>query len=118
MKKQTPVVIVDMHAEATSEKQAIAAHLDGLASAVLGTHTHVQTADDRSSPGHGLHLRRGDDRPVRFDDRDGQAGGVQRFLYSAPGRLPPARHGARLCAVLLDIDETTGMARSIQPALS
>jgi metallophosphoesterase (TIGR00282 family) len=51
LKEQTPVVIVDFHAEATSEKVALAWHLDGKASAVIGTHTHVQTADERVLPG-------------------------------------------------------------------
>jgi len=51
LKKDTPVVIIDFHAEATSEKIALAWHLDGKASAVIGTHTHVQTADERVLPG-------------------------------------------------------------------
>jgi calcineurin-like phosphoesterase len=51
LKNETPVIIVDMHAEATSEKIAISYHLDGLASAVLGTHTHVQTSDEKILPG-------------------------------------------------------------------
>ena len=70
LRAKTRVIIVDFHAEATSEKVAMAWHLDGRATAVLGTHTHVQTADERILPeGHGLHDRRRHDRPSRLDHR-------------------------------------------------
>ena len=66
----SPVVIVDFHAEATSEKIALAQMLDGLATAVIGTHTHVQTNDPRVLPGGtAASDRRGDDRPARLGDR-------------------------------------------------
>ena len=115
MRERTPIVIVDMHAEATSEKQAIAAHLDGLASAVVGTHTHVQTADETILPRGTAYISDvGMTGPYdSIIGMDRQAA-LQRFLYSTPGRLPAARHGARLCAVVLDIDAGTGTARSIQ----
>ena len=66
----TPVIVVDVHAEATSEKVALASWLDGRVTAVLGTHTHVQTSDARVLPGGtcGAHRRR-DDRPARLRDR-------------------------------------------------
>ena len=63
-----PVVIVDVHAEATSEKQLLSRYLDGRVSAVLGTHTHVATADEQIlEEGNGLSNRRGDDRPAQLD---------------------------------------------------
>ena len=66
----TPVVVVDVHAEATSEKVALATWLDGRVTAVLGTHTHVQTSDARVLRGrHGGAHRRRDDRPARLGDR-------------------------------------------------
>ena len=111
---ETKVRIVDIHAEATSEKVAMGWYLDGRVSAVLGTHTHVQTADERILPGGTAHLTdigmtgsysgvigmKKEDVIVRFT--------------SALGRR--AEHSAgevRICAAVLDIDEETGKARSI-----
>ncbi len=113
--KRTPIVIVDMHAEATSEKQAIAAHLDGLASAVVGTHTHVQTADETILPQGTAYISDvGMTGPYDSIIGMDRHAALQRFLYSVPGRLPAARHGVRLCAVLLEIDDASGRARSIE----
>jgi hypothetical protein len=67
------VILVDVHAEATSEKIAMGWHLDGKVTAVIGTHTHVQTADDRILPGGTAYLTdAGDDGTPRFDHRDGE----------------------------------------------
>src|SRR5246127_2585455 len=105
---ETKVVIVDMHAEATSEKQALGWYLDGRVTAVLGTHTHVATADERILPG-----------GTAFITDVGMTGPhdsvigvekelvVQRFLTAMPGKFEAARGDARLCALLIECDPTT-----------
>lgn len=72
MQRETNVIIVDFHAEATSEKIALAYYLDGQVTAVVGTHTHVQTADERILPGgNGVHFRCGDVRSCQQHHRNG-----------------------------------------------
>jgi len=112
------VVIVDMHAEATSEKIALGWYLDGRVTAVIGTHTHVPTADDRV-------LNKG----TAYQTDVGMTGpwqgviGIQteliinRFLNGMPTRFEPATGDPRLCAVVIDCDEQTGRARSIERLL-
>ena len=109
------VTIVDMHAEASSEKQAMGWYLDGRVAAVLGTHTHVQTADERVLPGGTAYI--GD--VGMAGPRDGIIGGervpaLQRFLSGVKVRLAVAEGDAQFCAVIVDVDETTGRARSIE----
>ncbi|HLE60597.1 MAG TPA: TIGR00282 family metallophosphoesterase [Thermoanaerobaculaceae bacterium] len=112
---QTNVVIVDFHAEATSEKQAIAWYLDGRVSAVLGTHTHVPTADERILP-HGT-------AAVTDVGMTGPYEGVigfkpqavlERFLLATPRALEPATRGGALAGALVEVDEATGKALSIR----
>jgi metallophosphoesterase (TIGR00282 family) len=108
------LVIVDMHAEASSEKQAMGWYLDGRVAAVLGTHTHVQTADERVLPGGTAYI--GD--VGMAGPRDGIIGGdrttaLERFLTGVRVRLSVAEGDAQFCAVIVDVDETTGRARSI-----
>ena len=110
------LVVVDFHAEATSEKQAMAYHLDGRASAVLGTHTHVPTADARILPqGTALITDVGMTGPydsvigVRADRA------LKRFLLNTPSGFDVAKRDVRLAAVLVDADETTGRATGIEP---
>jgi 2',3'-cyclic-nucleotide 2'-phosphodiesterase len=112
------VVLVDFHAEATSEKQALGLHLDGKVSAVLGTHTHVPTADERVLPG-----------GTAFITDVGMTGPYEgvigfradkvlhRFLFQTPAPLEVAKRDVRLAGVLLDIDEATGRARGIERLL-
>ncbi|MGD0114682.1 MAG: TIGR00282 family metallophosphoesterase [Dehalococcoidia bacterium] len=108
------VVIVDMHAEATSEKMAMGWYLDGRVSAVLGTHTHVPTADARVLPrGTAFVCDVGMTGARDSVIGDTVEGVLQRFLTAMPVRLQPASGPAVLNAVLLDIDEQTGRARSI-----
>ncbi len=109
------VVLVDFHAEATSEKQAMGFHLDGRVSAVLGTHTHVPTADERILPqGTAFQTDAGMTGPyesiigVRIDKV------VKRFLLQTPAPFEVAKRDVRLSGTLIDIDETTGKARSIE----
>ena len=111
---QAKVIFVDMHGEATSEKQAIAWYLDGRVSAVVGTHTHVQTADERVLPkGTAALTDAGMTGPyegiIGFKPEEV----LERFLFATPRALEPATRGGALCGAVIDVDETTGRARSI-----
>ncbi len=115
LRKVTPVIIVDLHAEATSEKQAMGWFLNGRASAVLGTHTHVQTADEGIlSQGTAYITDAGMTGP--FDSIIGvqKESVMDRFLSGIPNRFDVAKRDIRLQGVVLDIDEKTGKSRSIQ----
>ena len=112
---QAKVIFVDFHAEATSEKQAIAWYLDGRVSAVVGTHTHVPTADERVLPqGTAALTDCGMTGPyegvIGFKPKQV----LERFLLGTPRALEAATHGGALCGVAVDVDETTGRARSIR----
>jgi metallophosphoesterase (TIGR00282 family) len=111
----SPVVIVDMHAEATSEKNAMGWYLDGRASVVFGTHTHVQTADERVLP-----------RGTAYITDVGMCGpmdsviGMERetvirgFLTQLPRQFEVAEDNVALQGVVVDVDENDGKARSIR----
>jgi metallophosphoesterase (TIGR00282 family) len=107
-------VLVDFHAEATSEKQALGWYLDGRASAVIGTHTHVPTADQRILPGGTAYCTDagmcGARDSVIGDEVDAV---LQRFLTQMPTRLPAADGTAVINGVLVEIDDSTGRAKSI-----
>jgi metallophosphoesterase (TIGR00282 family) len=111
----TPIIVVDFHAEATSEKQAMAWYLDGRVSAVLGTHTHVPTADERILPQGTAYLTDvgmvGGYNSVIGIKRD-QA--VARFLTSRPQRFEPGRDGTTFESVFVEVDAGTGKALSIR----
>jgi len=114
MKKKTKVIIVDIHAEATSEKKALGWYLDGDVSAVLGTHTHVQTADDEILPQGTAYLSdAGMTGP--FDSVIGvkKEAVIERFLTQMPNKFEVAKGDVRLQGVLLDIDTKTGKANSL-----
>ena len=115
LKPLCKVVVVDVHAETTAEKMAMGWHLDGRASAVLGTHTHVQTADERVLPG-GTAFVCDAGMTGGFDSVIGmeKAGALRRFLTLMPERLSPASGDLRLNAVLLDVDPGSGRAVSVQ----
>ena len=109
------VIIVDHHAEATSEKQAMGRYLDGRASVVVGTHTHVQTADEQVLPGGTAYITDlGMTGP--YDSIIGVESHlvINRFLRGMPTRFETATGDARLCGVVVDIDERTGKAVSIE----
>jgi metallophosphoesterase (TIGR00282 family) len=109
------VIVVDFHAEATSEKVAMGWHLDGRVTAVLGTHTHVPTADERILPG-----------STAYQTDVGMSGpydsviGVEkdlvlhRFLTGMPGKFEAARGNPKMCATLVACDPTNGRASAIQ----
>jgi len=107
-------VIVDFHAEATSEKVALGWYLDGRVSAVLGTHTHVGTADAHILPRGTAYITdvgmTGATDSVIGDDREAV---IQRFLTLLPHRLSVGKGGLIFNSVLVKIDEETGMAQSI-----
>ena len=116
--RKVKVIFVDFHAEATSEKQAIGFYLDGRVSAVIGTHTHVPTADERILPnGTALLTDIGMTGPyesvigMRVDRV------LKRFLLQTHSSLEVAKRDVRLAAALVDIDEKTGKARSIERML-
>lgn len=108
------VIFVDFHAEATSEKVAMGWHLDGKVTAVVGTHTHVQTADERILPNGTAYLTdagmTGPHDSIIGVEIEAALG---RFLNSMPARFETASGNARLNAVVVDADEETGRARSI-----
>jgi metallophosphoesterase (TIGR00282 family) len=104
MKNKTRVIIVDMHAEATSEKIAMGWYLDGRVTAVLGTHTHVQTADERILPGGTAYITdAGMTGP--FDSVIGirKDAILQRFLLQIPNKFDVAKEDARLQGVMIEI---------------
>jgi hypothetical protein len=112
--KETRVVIVDIHAEATSEKVALGWYLDGKVSAVLGTHTHIPTADEKILPQGTAYITDvgmvgPQDSVIGRKTEDVLA----RFVTSLPMRFEVAKDNVQLQGVVLDIDEKTGKARSI-----
>jgi metallophosphoesterase (TIGR00282 family) len=109
------VVLVDMHAEATSEKVAMGWHLEGRVTAVLGTHTHIPTADTRVLPG-GTAYQTDVGMTGPYDSVIGVQKQLilERFLTSMPNKFEPATDDVRLCGVVIECDETSGRARSIE----
>jgi 2',3'-cyclic-nucleotide 2'-phosphodiesterase len=106
---------VDMHAEATSEKQAMGWFLDGKVTAVIGTHTHVATADARVLPGGTAYITDvGMTGPHDSVIGMEKAGIIQRFLDALPARFSVAEGDVQMNAVLLEIDPVIGRARSIE----
>ena len=111
---ETKVIIVDMHAEATSEKQAMGWYLDGRVSAVIGTHTHVATADERVLPAGTAYITDvGMTGP--HDSVIGMEKGsvIKRFLDGMPARFEVATGYIQMNAVLLEVDSVSGRAISI-----
>ncbi|HRY38820.1 MAG TPA: TIGR00282 family metallophosphoesterase [Smithellaceae bacterium] len=115
LKAKTNVIIVDMHAEATSEKKALGWYLDGEVSAVLGTHTHVQTADDEVLSGGTAYISDvGMTGP--FDSVIGIKKDtiIEKFLTQVPNKFDVAKGDIRLQGVLMDIDTQSGRANAIE----
>lgn len=115
LKKETPVVIIDFHAEATSEKMALAWHLDGKASAVIGTHTHVQTSDERIlNAGTAFITDVGMTGPTDSVIGVKKEQAIARFLYQTPHRFEIPKGPVHLDAVIIDIESATGKAVAIE----
>ena len=109
------IVLVDFHAEATSEKQALGAYLDGRVSAVVGTHTHVQTADERVLPnGTGFITDVGMVGPVDSVIGVRKEQVIERFMRALPVRFEVASGTVRIGGFLVDVDEATGRAREVR----
>ncbi len=118
LRKEAKIVIVDMHGEATSEKMALGYYLDGLVTAVVGTHTHVPTCDHRILP-----------KGTAYCSDIGMTGPydsvigvekdtiIQRFLTGMPARFETAKGDPRLAAVVVDADPATGLARAVDRML-
>lgn len=112
---ETPIIFVDFHAEATSEKQALGYYLDGRVSAVVGTHTHVQTADERVLPegtGYLTDVGMTGSQDAIIGNQKEPA--LQRFLTQLPVRLEVAKKNPFICGVLLTINEKTGRCEAIE----
>ncbi len=115
LRRVTPIIVVDFHAEATSEKQAMGRHLDGRVSIVAGTHTHVQTADETILPG-----------GTAYITDCGMTGAtdaiigmkaepvLRRFLTAIPVKFEPARGKSRLYGILVDVEPVNGRAQTIE----
>jgi 2',3'-cyclic-nucleotide 2'-phosphodiesterase len=115
IRQQTKVIVVDMHAETTSEKNAIGLFADGMVSAVVGTHTHIQTADEKVLPkGTAYITDLGMTGP--YDSVIGQNKEkiIQRFLTSMATRFEVAKGDPRLHGAVIRIDDATGSALSIE----
>jgi metallophosphoesterase (TIGR00282 family) len=109
------VRLVDFHAELTSEKMAMGWYLDGRVSAVIGTHTHVPTADTRILPGGTAYQTdAGMTGPYRSIIGVETEIILKRFLTQLPVKMEAARHGAELHGVIVEVDETTGRAAGIR----
>ncbi len=118
LRREAKIVIVDMHGEATSEKMAIAYYLDGMVTAVVGTHTHVPTCDQRVLPkGTGYCSDIGMTGP--YDSVIGveKEPIIQRFLTGMPTRFETAKGDPRLAAVVIGADPRSGRAVSIERLL-
>lgn len=115
LREVADAIIIDFHAEASSEKEAIGWHCDGRASLVVGTHTHVPTADHRILTGGTAYLT----DAGMCGDYDSVLGmhkeePVRRFLYKTPGsRLEPAQGEGTLCGIAVETDDITGLAKAV-----
>jgi len=115
LRETTKIIFVDMHAEATSEKIAMGRFLDGQVSAVVGTHTHVQTADEQVFPGGTAYLS-----DAGFTGpHDGVLGRevepvIRKFVTGMPQRFEVAKNRVKLHGVIVRVDDTTGKAVNIQ----
>ena len=114
LRSRTKVIFVDMHAEATSEKMAMGWHLDGKVTAVVGTHTHVPTADTRVLPG-GTAYQTDAGMTGPYDSIIGmeREPALARFLNAMPSRFEPATGNPRLNGVVVEADDKTGLATGI-----
>ena len=115
LRQETPVIFVDFHAEATSEKVAMGWHLDGQVSAVVGTHTHVPTADERVLPGGTAFLS----DAGMCGPEDSVIGSqiepvIEKFLTAMPARFGIGRGRVRVNAVLVEVEVSSGKARRIE----
>jgi metallophosphoesterase (TIGR00282 family) len=118
IESETKVIIVDFHAEATAEKIAMSHYIDGRVSALIGTHTHIQTADERILPkGTGFITDVGMSGPYESVIGMKAQAAVNRFLYQTPQKYEAATNDVHLCGVFLKVDTTTGRTVHIERIL-
>jgi len=115
LRMETKIIFVDFHAEATSEKQAMGYYLDGRISALVGTHTHVQTADEHMLPKGTAYLTDAGmtgphDSVLWVRPKDA----IARFLTGLPHKFQIADGDVKMCGAVVDVDSETGRARSIE----
>lgn len=115
LQAETPIILVDFHAEATSEKSSLGWYVDGRVSAIIGTHTHVQTADERILPGGTAYLT---DAGMTggFDSVIGirKEEAIGKFLSQMPTKFEVTKSNLRLNGVVIGVDEASGRAVSIE----
>ena len=115
LRSETNIIVIDFHAEASSEKIAMGWYMDGMVSAVIGTHTHVQTSDETVLPNGTAYIT-----DVGMTGPHDSVIGVEkeiairRFLTQLPARFNPAKGNIIFCGAILDVDEQSGKARSIE----
>jgi hypothetical protein len=115
---ETKVIFIDIHAEATAEKMALGWHLDGRCSALVGTHTHIPTADARILPQGTAYITDvGMSGP--YDSVIGMKKevAIRRFQFQTPFKFEMAEHDVRICAVFIQIDAETGKAVKIEQVI-
>ncbi len=115
LQQLSQAIIVDMHAEATSEKMAMGWYLDGRVSAVIGTHTHIQTADEHILPGGTAYITdAGMTGPHDSVIGIKKKAVIDRFLTQLPTRFETAKDDVMLCGLVIEIDQETGKAQAIR----
>jgi 2',3'-cyclic-nucleotide 2'-phosphodiesterase len=115
LQTETPIILVDFHAEATSEKTSLGWYLDGRVSALIGTHTHIQTADERILPGGTAYLTDAG-MTGSFDSVIGvrKDEAITKFLSQLPRKFEVAKNNLRLNAVAVAVDEESGKAVNVE----
>lgn len=118
IKQEAKIIIVDFHAEATAEKIAMINFLDGKVSAVIGTHTHIQTSDERIFPNGTAYITdAGMTGPYESVIGMKTQAAINRFLYQTPQKYETAENDTHLCAVFLKVDADTGKTVEIERIL-
>jgi metallophosphoesterase (TIGR00282 family) len=115
LKEETPIVLVDFHAEATSEKTSLGWYLDGRVSAVVGTHTHVQTADERVLTGGTAYITDAG-MTGAFESVIGvkKEEAIEKFITQRPAKFEVAKKDIRINGVVITVDEKTGLSSGIE----
>jgi len=115
LKTVTPIIFVDFHAEATSEKASLGWYLDGRVSAVIGTHTHVQTSDERILTGGTAYMTdAGMTGPFESVIGVRKEEAIEKFITQRPSKFEVAKKDIRINAVAVQVDERTGLAMGIE----
>jgi metallophosphoesterase (TIGR00282 family) len=115
LQKQTNIIIIDFHGEATSEKVAMGWHMDGIVSAVVGTHTHVQTADERILPGGTAYITDiGMTGPFESIIGMKKENALKKFVTMLPSKFTVAENDIRINGVVISINKENGKSKTIE----